>query len=286
MFRKISIPSSYTLIQQQKTYLLLHNDFKDSLIRQGIEDLPTFFKTHLQTAQYLQGRTPHPVVPLEDGRRMVIRKYSHGGLFRFLSRDLFLSGTRSIKELTLTEEIRSSGIPTVQPIGAIHLRVYGPLYRAFLFTLEMSSAKNLIQYFHEMESSASPEKLFHKRNMIRNAGFLLRQFHQKGFYHGDLQLKNLLVLGNQVLIIDFDRSYHKTSLSTSERTKNLLRLYRSAEKWRHFGLPVTRTDSLRFLKAYAGEDRKILKAVRKALWTYSIRLFIHRIGWSFQKKVD
>lgn len=273
-------------MQQKKTYLLLHNDFKDSLIRQGIEDLPAFFNTHLQTTQYLHGRIPHPVIPLEDGRRMVIRKYSHGGLLRFLSKDLFLSGTRSIRELTLTEEIRSSGIPTLQPIGAIHQKVYGPFYRAFLLTLEISLAKNLIQYLYEMESAVSPEKLFHKRNTIRNAGVLLRQFHEKGFYHRDLQLKNLLVLGDQVLIIDFDRSYRKTSLSRSKRTKNLLRLYRSAEKWRHFGLPITRTDALRFLKAYAGEDRKMIKAIRKALWAYSLRLFFHRLGWGFQKRVD
>lgn len=286
MFRKISIPSSYTLIQQEKTFLLLHNDFKDSLIRQGIEDLHTFFKTRLQTTQYLQGRTPHPVIPLEDGRRMVIRKYSHGGLLRFLSRDLFLSETRSIRELILTEEIRSAGIPTVQPVGAIHQWVYWPFYRAYLLTLEMSMAKNLIQYLDEAGSTPPLENLLHKRKTIRKAGLLLRQFHQKGFYHRDLQLKNLLVLGDQVLIIDFDRSYRKASLSTSERLNNLLRLHRSAEKWRHFGLPITRTDSLRFLKAYAGEDRKILKAIRKALWAYSIRLFFHRIGWSFQKRTD
>ncbi len=284
MFKKIPIPSSFSLTEKGKTYLLLHADYEESLLRQGIKDPETFFKTHLLTTKYLNGRTPHPSIPLEGGGRIVIRKYSHGGLLRGFSRDLFLFGARSFKELSLTEEIRASGIRTVQPIGAIHKIIFWPFYRAYLLSLEIPHARNLIQYIHENGANPSSENLLHKRKMIRTAGLLLRQFHQKGFYHRDLQLKNLLVVEDQVFIIDFDRSYRKASLSPAERVKNLLRLHRSADKWRRFGLPITRTDSMRFLKAYAGEDRKILKAIRKTLWAYSIGLFFHRIGWGFQKR--
>lgn len=285
MLKEISIPRSFSLMKKGETYLLLHDDFKDPLLDQGIEDPETFLKNHLHTATFLKGRAPHPSIPIQDGLRMVIRKYSHGGLLRFLTWDLFLLGARSFKELSLTEEIRASGIPTIQPIGAIHQMVFWPFYRAYLLSLEIPHAQNLIQYFQENGINLSPENLLHKRETIRSAGLLLRQFHQKGFYHRDLQLKNLLIDGDQILMIDFDRSYRKKVLSTCKKTRNLFRLNRSAEKWKRSRLPITKTDRWRFLKAYAGEDLKILEAIRTALWIHSVELFFHRIGWVFQKTV-
>ncbi len=285
MFKRISISSSFSLIKKGKAYLLLHNDFKERLLNQGIGDPETFLKTHLRTATLLNGRTPHPSIPIPGGLKMVLRKYSHGGLLRAFNRDLFLLGARSFKELSLIEEIRASGIPTVQPIGAIHQTVFRPFYRAYLLSLEIPQAKNLIQYFQEKGSSPSRENLLHKRKTIQDAALLLRQFHQKGFFHRDLQLKNLLVARDQVFIIDFDRSCRKEVLSVSQRIKNILRLNRSVEKWRRSGLAITRTDRWRFLLTYAGEDQEILKAIRKALRTYSVRFWIHRMGWTFEKIV-
>ena len=55
--------------------------------------------------------------------------------------------------------------------------------------------------------------------------------------------------------------------------KNLFRLNRSAEKWKHLGVPVTRTDRLRFFLAYAGGDKKIGESMERALRTYSLRFF-------------
>lgn len=282
MFERIPISSSFSLTKKGKTYLLLHKDYKESLLGQRIEDLKTFLKTHFSEMKYLDGRTPHPSIPTHEGMRMVIRKYTHGGILRFPNRELFLFGARSFRELSLTEEIRSSGILTIQPIGAIHQIVFWPFYRAYLLSLEIPQARNLIQYLQEKGSPLSGESLLHKRKTIQAVGLLLQQFHRKGFYHRDLQLKNLLVAGEQVFIIDFDRSCRKETLSVNQRIKNLLRLNRSVEKWRRFGLPITRTDRWRFLMAYAGGDREILKAVRKALRTHSVGLFFHRIGWAIK----
>jgi hypothetical protein len=286
MFKKIPIPPSFSLTEKGETYLLLHNDYKDALLHQGIGDLETFFKNHLLTTIYLNGRTPHPSIPILGGMRIVFRKYSHGGLLRVFNRSLYLFGARSFKELFLTEEIRSFGIPTIQPIGAIHQIVFWPFYRPYLLSLEIPHAKNLIQYFQEKGSTLSHENLRHKRKTIRATGLLLRQFHQEGFYHRDLQIKNLLVAGDQVLIIDFDRSYREKVLSARDRVKNLLRLNRSVDKWKRFGLPITRTDRWRFFLAYVGGDHKILKVMRRALRGYSIRLLFHRCGWDLQKIVE
>jgi serine/threonine protein kinase len=283
MFTHIPLPPSFSLIKKGKVFLLLKEEYKHFLLQEGIEDLKTFLQKHHQPSTYLVGRTPHPSVPINDGKKMVLRQYSHGGILRAITRNLYLFGSRSFRELALTEEVRSCGIPTIEPIGAIHVRILPPLYHAYFLSLEIPHAKDLVQYFQEIGPHPPFEKLSLKRKTIRSVGLLLRQFHQSGFFHGDLQLKNILVANDQLFLIDFDRSYRKPVLSARERMKNLLRLNRSVEKWRRHGLPITRTDRLRFFLTYAGDDLKIQKAIQRVLRTYSIRSLFYRLGWTFQR---
>jgi hypothetical protein len=282
MYTHIPIPSSFSLIKKGKASILIKEEYKDLLLRQGIEDFEIFLKRNRQSSNYLKGRALHPSIPIRDGERMVFRQYFHGGLFRNFTRNLYLFGSRSFQELALTEEIRSCGISTIQPIAAIQRFIFRPLYQASLLSLEIPHSKDLIQYFQEIGSHPFHENLILKRKTIRSAGLLLRKFHQSGFFHGDLQLKNILVAGDQLFVIDFDRSYRKKNLSISERMKNLFRLNRSVEKWRRLGLPITRTDRWRFFLAYAGEDVTIRKAMEKAIRTYSIRYLFYRCGWALE----
>jgi len=285
MFKKISTPPSFSLLKKGNVYLLLHKDYKGTLLQQGVGDLKNLLHQHDSNTHYFSGRTPHPSILLQNGNRMVIRQYSHGGWLRAITGSLFFFGTRSFRELSLTEEIRSCGIPTIEPIAAIHRTLLSPFYQPFLLTLEVPGALNPIQYLQRMGPRPSREHLLHKREIIRSAGLLLRKFHQAGFYHADLQLKNLLVVGDQVLIIDFDRSYRKKTLSEREKMKNLLRLNRSVEKWKRSGLLITRTDRWRFLLAYAGGNQEILKVMQRVPRTYFIGLFFHRIGWAIEDRV-
>jgi serine/threonine protein kinase len=285
MLKNIQIPPSFSLIEKGKVSLLLKEEYKNPLLKQGIDDLKTFLKKSSQNFYYLIGRTPHPSIPLEDGKRMVLRQYSHGGLLRAITGNLYLFGARSFRELALTEEVRSCGIPTILPIGAIHHRIFYPFYQAYFLSLEVPRAMDLIQYFQEIGAPPSRKNLLLKRKTIRSAGLLLQQFHQAGFSHGDLQLKNILVAGDQIMLIDFDRSYRKQTLSIQERMKNLLRFNRSVEKWKRFGLLITRTDRWRFFLAYAGDDKKIREAMKRALRTYSLRFLFYRFGWKLQKIV-
>ncbi len=286
MLKHISIPPFFSLIRKGKVFALLKDGYRDVLLKQGIDDLKTFLKKNSQTSLFHEGRTPHASIPLENGKRMVLRQYSHGGLMRTITGNLYLFGGRSFRELAITEEIRSCGIPTIEPIGAIHqVTDFPPFYRAYLLTLEVPGALNAIQYLEKMGGSPSRETLRHKRKMIGHSGLLLRQFHQTGFFHQDLQMKNILVVGDRILIIDFDRSYRKRILSTEERIKNLLRFNRSAEKWKRLGLPITWTDRWRFFIAYAGDDKEIRAAMRRALRAYSLRFLLYRFGWAIEKMV-
>jgi len=285
MFSAVSIPPSFSCVKKGKVLLLLNEEFKDILLQMGIGDFETFFKNRGQTTRYLSGRTPHPLLPLTEGRRMVVRQYSHGGLFRTLTKGLYLFGSRSFRELSLTEEIRSSGIPSIQPIGAVHRSVAPFFYRAYLLSLEIPEALNLVEYFDKAQTRL-PQNLRSRRKAIRAIGLLLRQFHDAGFFHRDLQLKNILIVAGEPLLIDFDRSFRKPSLSIQERIKNLLRLNRSAEKWRQAGLSITKTDRWRLFSAYARGDEEILKAMKRIWQTYRIRLFFYRCSWTFKRFVE
>jgi 3-deoxy-D-manno-octulosonic acid kinase len=280
MFKNIQIPASFSLIKKGRVSLLLKKEYKNLLLGQGIDDLKTFLKQSRQSSHYLEGRTPHPSIPMGDGKRMVLRQYSHGGLLRCLTGNLYFFGARSFRELALTEEIRTCGIPTIPSIGAIHQRVSFPFYQAYFLSLEVPRAMDLTQYLQEIGLNPSRENLLLKRKTIRSAGLLIRQFHQAGFFHGDLQLKNILVAGDQLLLIDFDRSYRKPVLSVHERMRNLLRFNRSAEKWKRLGLLITRTDRWRFFLAYVGDEKKILETMERTLRTYSLRLLFYRMGWA------
>jgi serine/threonine protein kinase len=283
MFKNIRILPSFSLIKRGRVFILLKEEYKDVLLKQGIDDLKTFLKKSSQFSYYLKGRTLHPSIPLEDGKNMVLRQYSHGGLLRAITGNLYLFGARSFRELVITEEIRSCGIPTISPIGAIHHRILSPFYQAYFLSLEVPNAIDLIQYFQKMGALPTRENLSSKRKTLRSAGLLIRQLHHAGFFHGDLQLKNILIAGDQLLLIDFDRSYRKSILSARERMKNLLRLNRSVEKWRRHGLPITRTDRWRFFLAYAGDDRTIRTVMQKVLQTYSLRSLFYRLGWAIER---
>jgi 3-deoxy-D-manno-octulosonic acid kinase len=283
MFKGIPIPVSFSLIRKGKVFLLLKEGYEDALFQEGIEHVEAFLQRKHPLSRQLKGRTLHPCVPIKEGQWMVVRRYSHGGLLRGFTRDLYLFGSRSFREVALTEEIRSCGIPTIQPIGAIHRSVFPFFYRAHLLSLEVPSAKDLIHYLLEMGPHPLGETLSLKRKVTRSAGLLLRQFHQAGFFHADLQLKNLLLADGQLFLIDFDRSYRKKQLSGAEKIKNLLRLNRSVDKWNRKGLTITRGDRWRFLLAYGGDDENIRETMRRALRHYPIRSLFHRMIWTVER---
>jgi len=281
MFKNVPIPPSFSLIKKGNVFLLLEEEYKDLLLQEGIENIDTFVARYSRGKQHSGGRSLHPSIPLRDGQRMVLRRYHHGGLLRVMTKDLYALGSRSFQELVLTEEIRSCGIPTIRPIGAVHQSVIFPFYRAYLLTLEVPGARDLIQFFQHIGSRPpAGEDLFLKRKTIRAAGHLVRQFHDSGFFHADLQLRNLLAASNHILLIDFDRSCRVQNLSEKMRIKNLLRLNRSVDKWKRQGLPITLTDRLRFFLAYAGKDPKARDILRKALRIYSFGLPFHRLLWN------
>ncbi|MFH0814458.1 MAG: lipopolysaccharide kinase InaA family protein, partial [Pseudomonadota bacterium] len=112
--------------------------------------------------------------------------------------------------------------------------------------------------------------------------------HEVGISHGDLHLKNILLQINDpqeinIYIIDFDKSSATSQLNENKRIQNLLRLNRSVEKYKKMGLPITRTDVLRFLLAYYQNPPNFRTLIRELTQRYKRHMRYHRLGGKILK---
>lgn len=284
MSQKI-VKNRFHLVREGRTQILADPQFLKWLHKLGFEKVGEIFeKTQLDPSR---GGRQGLRVFCPDGRhdhRFVVRHYAHGGLLRRLLGDRFFLGSRPFREMMITEEIRKRGIPTVHVVAALCHRGWGPFYRGELITEEIPGARDVVSLLFDFGKAPSKREHLLRRETVRHAGRAVRLMHDRGVYHGDLNLKNILVqTANRhdpgVFIIDFDRSKIRKSLSTRHRMRNLLRLNRSVEKWNTKGAGISYTDKARFFQAYADGDSEIVHTMRRHLKGARIRARWYRIGW-------
>ena len=178
-----------------------------------------------------QGRSALTALRLSDGETALVRQYYHGGVFRGLTRSWFCTWPpRPFRELTVTEELRRRGLLTVEVYAACVSRGYGPFYRGWFVTRELRGAVDLW--------SALRQGLLDRwgsESAWQAVAKSLRTLHREGVYHGDLNLKNILLrqesAGVVSYLIDFDKAtLFLGRLPTELAKKNLDRLLRSACK--------------------------------------------------------
>ncbi len=285
-------PYGFSLTKRGRVELIIKDLYKDHLMEMGIHNPGALLLRQGDKAQFMKGRGLLFSLPL-DGKgseRMVIRHYEHGGIFRALTRDLFLVGSRPFRELIITEMARKAGLPTMEVLAAIKSWVFWPFYKGNLVSKEIPNSVDLIQYFTRWGKGRVQKGLDEKRKLIHQAGRLVRKMHEVGIYHSDLHLKNFIVeMGEggmgSLYIIDFDRSKIIHPLKSNKWFANLLRLDRSVEKWRSKGLLITRTDRLRFLRSYLEEDKERIVFVRRYIKKYLRHRRRYRIGWAIERLI-
>lgn len=284
------VPNGFSVIKVGRAELVIKDLYRDRLMGRKIHDPEALFRQHKDKARFMEGRGFLVSLPMDEkgSERMVIRHYEHGGIFRALTGDLFLGGSRPFHELLITEMARKAGVPTMEVLVAVKRWVFWPFYKGHLVSKEIPNSTDLIQYLARLRKARDLNQLARKRELICQAGSLVRKMHEVGIYHSDLQLKNLIVevkegrLGS-LHIIDFDRAAIIHPLKSGKWFGNLLRLDRSVEKWAARGLWITRTDRLRFLKSYLGGDEKRKASVRKYLKGYPLYKVRYKLGWAIER---
>ncbi len=221
------IPPGFSKVKPGPGRWLVVRDDKMQSIR------PEMWRQHggSSEASRFAGRARLRAVALAPGDTALIRSYQHGGLMRALTGSIFCTWPpRPFRELTVTEEIRRRGIPTVEPYAASVEQIWGPFYRGWLVTRELAGAQDLWQAFQTgwvQEVGAEA--------VLRAVAGTLRGLHREGVYHTDLNLKNILVCREQEnvrgYIIDFDKTKLVLgALPPGLVKRNLNRLLRSINK--------------------------------------------------------
>ena len=168
-------------------------------------------------------------ITLADGLELFARRGRRGGLIGSILSDLYVGiAPRPLTELAVTIEARRRGILVAEPMGAMVEWLSPVLYRGFFLTRAVRG----MTLWEFVKTDDDPTVRSHVLGQARAA---IDTMHDKGLFHADLNLHNLLVTHERdsfsVTIIDLDKArLFDAPLSPSMRQANVARLTRSARK--------------------------------------------------------
>jgi 3-deoxy-D-manno-octulosonic acid kinase len=155
----------------------------------------------------------------------VLRRYRRGGFIAKLTQFKFLflgfHKSRPYQELSLLEFMLSSGLPVPEPIAGRCQRI-GIQYQAEIITRLIPEADELFNCLLDSEQTNNLD--------WQQIGRTIRQFHQAGIDHTDLNCHNIMIdKSAKVWLIDFDKCRQRP-IASHWQEANLQRLKRSFEK--------------------------------------------------------
>lgn len=193
--------------------------------------------------------------------------------------------SRSLRGWRMGHALLHRDVPAARPLAVLERRL-GPLVLdSLLLTEAIPGSRDLESFLRQAHADRSPaEFLALKRRLVPELGRLLRRLHERGFDHRDCKASNILVTEHpelQLTWIDMDGLRHVRRVSPRRRLRPLVRLHVSL-----LDVPgLTRTDRVRFLKAYftrfgaapdewrtvwpdlvAGADAKTRQRARRKAW--------------------
>lgn len=149
----------------------------------------------------------------------LIRRYRRGGALRHVVKDAYVLANRPLREFLLHRHLLADGLD-VPPLLGVCWSKSGLVYRGAIATEEIEG-EDLLGHLR-----THPDD----RQILQDCGRLIRQMHDLRLWHGDLQLKNILVGASGLLLIDFDKARLLPRLTPQQCARNLFRLRRSFEK--------------------------------------------------------
>lgn len=273
--------SSFSWMERGGRSLVLRKGYERILLDMGIaEGTDAVLARAKGKVRALRGRADVFCFPLPGGMgNVVLRRYRRGGLLRHFLRDRFFRSRRPFRELSIVEEAVQAGLNAPQVLGVVLEKEVFFLHRGAILLRQIPGSLDLQAYFQ-----ADPKQRMsygRRSQVIRNVAREIRKMHEAGFYHRDLNLKNILVQeGGRVFVIDFDGSRRYNPLSVRLCTKNLFRFNRSVEKAKREGLGIYNSDRLRFFKEYTRSQWNLSQELLGRFKRFGLHLFWHRLGWS------
>ncbi len=170
--------------------------------------------------------------PIRD--HAVLRYYRRGGVMRALLHDCYIGVNRPLREFRAHYQAEQLGLPVPRLLGVRWAVQFGVIYQhGALVTRLLPEARSLDAVLRDKPDDAA--------QLASRAGAIIRQMHDRGLWHADLNVHNIVFSGNDVYLLDFDNARLRHTLSTTARARNLLRLLRSLRKT---GVPESCFDAL------------------------------------------
>ncbi|EMP54014.1 3-deoxy-D-manno-octulosonic-acid kinase [Marinobacter santoriniensis NKSG1] len=161
----------------------------------------------------------------DDDVSAVLREYRRGGLIARLSEKNYVftteSRVRSFAEFRLLNRMVGMGLPVPRPVAAMYRKINPLRYEAAIIVERLENTKPLA----DLVSSLDDEDWY-------RVGRTVRQFHDAGIQHADLNCFNILLRGGEAFLIDFDRGrlVGDSAPGAGWKKTNLDRLHRSLSK--------------------------------------------------------
>jgi 3-deoxy-D-manno-octulosonic acid kinase len=224
-------------------YTTFHENRITVIHRSSLPELHYFagVKGPLGEKSSLTGRSP--IRTIEPN--MVIRTLLHGGFFRHITGNNFLTPARTIRELAISNYLALHGIKTPD-ILAVRIQKKGIFCNIEVISRLVPDSIDLLTYLEKPRGDG--------KDIIMNAGMLINRIHNLGVYHADLHVKNLLLDSSRsIWVLDLDKAYRLKNLPSFLKRLNIKRFIRSLKKWQTRGriyLPEAWEGS--FMEGYEG----------------------------------
>ncbi len=248
--------------------LTIRNEYKDTLLRLGIEDIEGLLrKSEVQIIDDVDKSVVSSIV-LErphGQERIAIKRYDKPTLKRKL-KDIFRS-SKAVREWKVGNWLMEREIPAATPLAVAERRRLRILEDSFLICREIEGANKLRDYIYALKPPISAEARKEKREIMCSLARKLREVHDKGFFHGDLNTSHIMMQSGEsrelvFYFVDFESSRLRRKLSLKYRIKDLARLNESMPPL------VSRTDRFRFFQVYShglGLSRRERKKIMRRI---------------------
>ncbi|MBK7874731.1 MAG: hypothetical protein IPJ77_03105 [Planctomycetes bacterium] len=231
-----------------------------------------------------------PLYELVHGsEHFLVRRFSHGGLLRWVTGRRFRDPRRPFRELVLAERLRALGLATPEVVAARATRA-GLGWELDLVPRRVPDSIDLGHVLAAARAGALPRVVV--RRLVVALGRFVAKLHAADFVHADLTPNNVLVNRDalagaepELCILDLDRSRFVAALDDETRRDNLRRLLRFVERRERRGALLGRADYARFCRAYDAGGERWKDDWRAIHARHTQRSSWHRAGWWLEERL-
>jgi ADP-heptose:LPS heptosyltransferase/tRNA A-37 threonylcarbamoyl transferase component Bud32 len=253
----VIIPSGFERVHAPRTAMLVRSDSREWLVPLLLSAARGEVAADAVLA-LSAGRGGAAVLQVL-GDEVVLRPYHRGGLPARLLRDVYLGwNPRPLRELCALERLRRRGAPVVEPLGACVRWLVPGCYRGWIVTRYVQEARTVWDWTANGPTGAGRAAVW------RQVGTAIRELHQAGGRHPDLNLHNILLnpaaAAGRIVFVDFDQP--RLSAIFHNAAADLARLRRSARKLDPEGARIMAGDLDQLLAGYRGVETLAVPSCR------------------------